>query len=88
MRKRRLLSPGLAVMNAILLGAVFALQPPTPALSAEEAGWRDCCEQSTEQGNFCCHNCCWFKHDCHNSAECMAVDPDPPEQHCPRSPYP
>ncbi|MDE2872784.1 MAG: hypothetical protein OXQ94_13975 [Gemmatimonadota bacterium] len=32
--------------------------------------WGDCCQESVEEEDFCCDNCCWFTNDCNGSADC------------------
>lgn len=62
------------VRNLIFVNCVLALTALGAAMTpntASAAGWRDCCETSTEGKRFCCNDCCYFTHDCSVSGQCV-----------------
>ena len=55
--------------NLLLLPFVLAT-PHKAQASAPDWLKGDCCQESVEEVQFCCDDCCWFKDNCNSSADC------------------
>jgi len=62
----------LVPLNLVLVLLIASLgSSPTQAIASEQLPIRDCCKMSSEGAPYCCDNCCWFKHDCTSSSDCL-----------------
>jgi hypothetical protein len=56
--------------NLLLLPLLLAT-PDEAQANGTSAGWFDCCQESVEEEDFCCDNCCWIVNNCNSSSDCQ-----------------
>ena len=69
MRKTRIWIATAFAANLLLLPLLLAT-PDEAQANGIGWPWGDCCQESTEEEDFCCDNCCWFTNECNSSADC------------------
>ena len=60
----------MALAANLLLFPLLLATPNEVKASGTSARLFDCCQESVEEEDFCCDNCCWFRDNCNSSGDC------------------